>query len=351
MLTNRLTSRCTTRIPFRLQLHLQFARTKNNTILRKGRESFVSRMNFCNHISRHDSLNEIQKEILVKSLCGKNLFFTGSAGTGKSFLLHTLVSELRKSGNKVAVTASTGIAAEQIGGTTLHSMLGIGSPVLKSDFEKMRTEKISQRWCELDVLIIDEISMVSAEFFDLLEEQVACIRYQRNDYRYIPFGGIQLVVCGDFFQIPPVVAQENPRTARRLAHIKHDGEVFKNEGYCFEARTWHLIFSPESHFELTEVFRQRESSFVTILNQARLGLLTPNAIDTLRQCRASLSTTDGIQPTQLYSRNKGVRHVNETQLSDLPGEPHVFYSVDNIVVQGWNEITFQSMNIDCTRDT
>lgn len=75
-------------------------------------------------------------------------------------------------------------------------MVGIGSPSLKSDFERMQEKRLIQRWTELDVLIIDEISMVSAEFFDLLEEQAAKIRFKRNDYKYIPFGGVQLIVCG-----------------------------------------------------------------------------------------------------------------------------------------------------------
>ena len=78
----------------------------------------------------------------------------------------------------------------------MHSLVGVGAPVLKTDFEKLQDKKLVQRWNELDVLIIDEISMVSGEFFDLLEEQVAKARFKRNGFRYLPFGGIQLIVCG-----------------------------------------------------------------------------------------------------------------------------------------------------------
>jgi ATP-dependent DNA helicase PIF1 len=95
------------------------------------------------------------------------------SGTGKSFLLEHIVSILKQQQKRIAVTASTGIAAEQIGGTTLHSLVGIGVPVLNSDFEKLSGDKkIATTWKEIDAIIIDEISMVSGDFFDLLEEQV-----------------------------------------------------------------------------------------------------------------------------------------------------------------------------------
>lgn len=287
----------------------------------------------------HVNLDPIQRAVLNAALSGRNVFFTGSAGTGKSFLLHTIISELRALNKVVAVTASTGIAAEHIGGTTLHTFSGLGVPVVKSDFNRMTDSRNVARWQEVDVLIIDEISMVSGEFFDGIEAQVAQIRYAQNGNRYLPFGGVQLIVCGDFFQIPPVVNEYSILTQRRIEAIKDQDrtDIFENRGYCFEARTWDLCFPPESRFELAKVFRQEDLHFIKILNQARVGLLTGPSISTLAQCRRPLASQDGIEPTQLYSRNKGVRFINESRLEALRTPEKIFYALDHIVVDGWNE--------------
>jgi len=170
----------------------------------------------------------------------KSVFFTGSAGTGKSVLLREIISALRKrhlrDAERVAVTASTGLAACNIGGTTLHSFAGIG--LGKENVHELikkikKSPKNRQRWMNTKVLIIDEVSMVDGELFDKLEE---IARATRNNGR--PFGGIQLIITGDFFQLPPV--PDSGRIAR----------------FAFDAGTWNTTI--EHTIGLHHVFRQKD---------------------------------------------------------------------------------------------
>lgn len=174
---------------------------------------------------------------------GKSVFFTGSAGTGKSVLMRAIISELKKKyirePDKVAVTASTGLAACNIGGVTLHSFGGIG--LGKEDVPTLvrkirRNANAKNRWIKTKVLIIDEISMVDGDLFDKLE---GIARTMKNNGR--PFGGIQLVITGDFFQLPPV-----PDFDRKSQDVK----------FAFDANTWST--SVHHTIGLTEVFRQKD---------------------------------------------------------------------------------------------
>jgi ATP-dependent DNA helicase PIF1 len=171
----------------------------------------------------------------------KSVFFTGSAGTGKSVLLREIISSLRKKfqrePDRVAVTASTGLAACNVGGVTLHSFAGIG--LGKEDVPELvrkikRNQKAKHRWMRTKVLIIDEISMVDGDLFDKLE---AIARQIRNNGR--PFGGIQLVITGDFFQLPPV-----PEGQGRVAR------------FAFDAATWGTAV--DKTIGLHHVFRQKD---------------------------------------------------------------------------------------------
>lgn len=172
----------------------------------------------------------------------KSVFFTGSAGTGKSVLLRETIKVLRgkykREPDRVAVTASTGLAACNVGGVTLHSFagIGLGKETVPELVKKIkRNQKAKQRWMRTKILIIDEISMVDGDLFDKLE---AIARAIRNNGR--PFGGIQLVITGDFFQLPPVPDY---------------GRVSK---FSFDAATWNT--SIEHTIGLTQVFRQKDPS-------------------------------------------------------------------------------------------
>lgn len=191
------------------------------------------------------------KDLVVDQ--GKSVFFTGSAGTGKSVLMRSIIAALKKKyvreGDRVAVTASTGLAACNIGGVTLHSFGGIGLgkedvPTLIKKIKKNNKAKL--RWTRTKVLIIDEISMVDGDLFDKLEE---IARGMRNNGR--PFGGIQLVITGDFFQLPPV-----PDYNQKSRGVK----------FAFDAATWGTAI--HHTIGLTEVFRQKDPGKLDILHYA-----------------------------------------------------------------------------------
>ena len=170
----------------------------------------------------------------------KSVFFTGSAGTGKSVLLREIIKILRqkykKELDRVAVTASTGLAACNIGGVTLHSFggIGLGKEAVPELVKKIkRNQKAKNRWMRTKVLIVDEVSMVDGDLFDKLEGIARAIRTNGR-----PFGGIQLVVTGDFFQLPPV---------------PDSGKAAK---FAFDAATWNT--SIDHTIGLTQVFRQKD---------------------------------------------------------------------------------------------
>jgi ATP-dependent DNA helicase PIF1 len=154
-------------------------------------------------------LDQHQEEVLKLVMAKKNVFFTGEAGTGKSVLLREVQVALKqeygdKYKEKVGITATTGVAALNIGGATLHSLMGCGMPNTLYDFKKMWDCECRNRLRKLSTLIVDEISMLSAEFLDLLDR---VLRKQRGVDK--AFGGIQLVFCGDFYQLTPIEEDRN----------------------------------------------------------------------------------------------------------------------------------------------
>lgn len=193
-----------------------------------------------NRVARVYLTDEQQKIMRLVTEERKSVFFTGSAGTGKSVLLREIIKSLRvqhkTQPDRVAVTASTGLAACNVSGVTLHSFAGIG--LGKEEVPELvrkikRNQKAKGRWLRTKILIIDEISMVDGDLFDKLE---SIARIIRNNGR--PFGGIQLVITGDFFQLPPV---------------PDHGKVAK---FSFDAATWNT--SIEHTIGLTQVFRQKD---------------------------------------------------------------------------------------------
>lgn len=190
-------------------------------------------------------LSEEQRSVLeLVSERRKSVFFTGSAGTGKSVLLREIIKVVRdkykREPDRVAVTASTGLAACNVGGVTLHSFagIGLGKEAVPELVKKIkRNQKAKNRWMRTKILIVDEISMVDGDLFDKLESIARAIR---NNGR--PFGGIQLVITGDFFQLPPVPDY---------------GRVAK---FSFDAATWNT--SIEHTIGLTQVFRQKDPGMI-----------------------------------------------------------------------------------------
>lgn len=256
-----------------------------------------------------EELSEEQRSVLSMVLSGESVFFTGSAGTGKSFVLRRIVDALRKtrhSEDAVQVTASTGMAAVNVGGRTLHSFAGIGlgnGSAQSLVGRVMGSDKARRRWRETEVLVIDEISMLDAELFDKLERIARAVRQRER-----PFGGIQLVLCGDFLQLPPVTRGGSPR-------------------FCFQAKTWTSCIGHE--VMLKRVFRQKNQNFVGMLNELRVGRCSPHALETLRaRVHRKLPTADGIVPTRLYAIKRAVRLENEDQLRRLRGELRIYTAID-----------------------
>lgn len=241
---------------------------------------------------------------------GKSVFFTGSAGTGKSVLMRTIIQQLRakfkREADRLAVTASTGLAACLLEGTTIHSWAGIGlgkDPAPELVKKIKRNQKTRTKWLRTKVLIIDEISMVDGELFDKLEQVARAIR---NNGR--PFGGIQLVVTGDFFQLPPV--PEKNQIAK----------------FAFDAATWNTCI--QHTILLTHVFRQKDPSFALMLNEMRLGKLSPNTIDEFKKLSRPLNFTDQVDATELFPTRGEVDAANNSRMQRLSGQIMTYAASD-----------------------
>ncbi|EPX71578.1 pif1 helicase Pfh1 [Schizosaccharomyces octosporus yFS286] len=261
-------------------------------------------------------LSDEQKRILDMVVEQQHsIFFTGSAGTGKSVLLRKIIEALkmkyRKQTDRVAVTASTGLAACNIGGVTLHSFAGAGLARESVDFlvSKIKKNKKSMtRWLRTKVLIIDEVSMVDADLMDKLEEVGRVIR---KDAR--PFGGIQLVLTGDFFQLPPVP------------------DSGKEAKFCFESNTWKTAL--DYTIGLTHVFRQKDEEFVNMLNELRLGRLSENSVRKFRFLSREINYADGLLPTELFPTRNEVERSNGMRMQQIHQDPITFTSIDSGTVR------------------
>lgn len=260
-------------------------------------------------------------------LDGHSIFLTGSAGVGKSYTLKHIIGKLfdTHDRNSVFVTASTGIAALAVCGTTLHSFAGIGlgtAPV--EDLISNMSNLGKRNWRACKVLIVDEISMVSCDLFTKLE---AIARWMKNSDA--PFGGIQLVLCGDFFQLPPVPDRSWPKNTPLFA---------------FHSEAWSQ--SVKHTVELTKVFRQADAGFVTMLNSLRRGVVPPNMYSLVGRCftkpedlhkktfdqqsqdEQSDQQSDRVLPTKLYPLKVDVSRENHKHLDDIDEEEHEFLAVD-----------------------
>ncbi|NXJ73682.1 PIF1 helicase, partial [Trogon melanurus] len=249
-------------------------------------------------------LSAEQEAVLGAVRSGKSIFFTGCAGTGKSFLLKKIVGSLPP--KSTYATASTGVAACHIGGTTLHAFAGIGSgkAPLGQCIQLAERPGVRQHWLACQHLIIDEISMVDGNFFDRLEAVARMVR-KRDE----PFGGIQLIICGDFLQLPPV-CKANEETK-----------------FCFQAKSWRKCI--HINMELTEVRRQTDKTFVSLLSAIRLGRCTEEVTRQLMQTATNRSERDGILATRLCTHKDDVEITNERCLQQLPGEVHTFEALDS----------------------
>ena len=241
------------------------------------------------------SLSETQRLAVDKIAEGKNVFITGPAGTGKSFLLNYLKDEYKT--KSLHITASTGIAAINVGGQTLHSWagLGLGNLPINETLRNILSIKgthLRKKLRSAKILAIDEISMISAEIFDMLNNLLKVVRQNER-----PFGGIQLILFGDFLQLPPV--------------NRENGEIF----FCFESEAWQ-----EAQIEtiiLKDVFRQSEKDLVNLLNNLRFGELTKYDIELLRSRFKKDDPDKTFEATILGTHNIQVEKINLKKLNDI----------------------------------
>jgi ATP-dependent DNA helicase PIF1 len=261
---------------------------------------------------------------------GKNVYVFGNAGTGKSLILREAVLRLRRLGKKVAVTASTGIAGVAIGGSTLHAFAAtfvqknVGSHTwgYAKPMDKRRVR-------DVDVLFIDEISMCSGEYFDRVSEHLALIRERPNK----PFGGIQVVLMGDFLQLQPVCEAKK--------HGEQNGGRFcpavcLNRGFAFQSFTWDAL-SLES-VELTKVYRQgKDEAFARLLNGIRVGdrkageeILRYVMNNSNNNNNVNKGEQCGLSELHLFATNKSTNAHNKIKMDELRTEAETYEAMDKV---------------------
>ena len=212
-------------------------------------------------------LSEEQQIAFNKYVSGDNIFITGPGGTGKSALIKMIYEHAIQFSKNIQVTALTGCAAVLLNckAKTLHSWAGIGLGNEPSEklIEKIINNKFSKkRWIKIDILVVDEISMLSLKLFNVLNEIGMKIRKNR-----IPFGGIQLIFSGDFFQLPTVGNKNDPDSQR----------------FCFESDVWNIVFNRDCQIQLIKIFRQTDELYCSILNQIRSGKIKRKSNELLLQ--------------------------------------------------------------------
>ncbi len=253
-----------------------------------------------------------QAEALKIMQTGVNVYLSGSAGSGKTYLLNQYIEWLRDHNISVAVTASTGIAATHMGGMTIHGFSGIGIREYLSDYDlDALTQKpyLSKRFEETQVLIIDEVSMLHARTLDMVERVARAFR--RNDK---PFGGMQVILSGDFFQLPPIVK-------RGFGDNDNQDTDEAPKDFVFYSAAWTNAKFAVCY--LTEQHRQEDELFTKILNKIREGNVDDEYLSHIGD-RIGAELPDGIRPTKLYTHNIDVDAINYEELGEIETEEKVF---------------------------
>jgi ATP-dependent exoDNAse (exonuclease V) alpha subunit len=242
---------------------------------------------------------------VLEALKHSNVFLTGGAGVGKSYITNEVISDYRKRGKQVVSLGSTGVSAVNIGGFTVHSFFVFG---IASNFDDLAAgdKRAKKRLSDLkkvlkatDLIIIDEISMVSTDLMDM-------IAYRLNNYGYL--GKVMFV--GDFFQLPPVQKQNNRN------------DIFGTKLYAFESMAWERF--DLMVIELTEMKRTTDAEFTYILSKIRKGLCDEEVISYMIR----LWNTEGMEkdPTYLYGRNLEVEQTNRAKINELDTEETILFA-------------------------
>ena len=254
-------------------------------------------------------LSEQQQDIYDKYVSGKNIFITGPGGCGKTKIIQYILDDALQRGKKVQLCAMTGCAAVLLerNAKTVHAWSGIGmaNGSVEEVAEKvLKTSYKRKRW-KIDLLIIDEVSMMSMKLFHILHEIGRWVHRKQQ----IQFGGIQVIFSGDFYQLPPVGNPEDKETTQ----------------FCFESALWKRTF--DEQIELTKIFRQKDKAYIKILNQIREGRLKRSTITTLEQY-VNRKPEEGnlVVPTKLLPLRRSVEAINRKFMNEIKSEEHIYGS-------------------------
>ncbi len=233
---------------------------------------------------------------------GKNIFITGSAGTGKTYLLRQYIQYLQERRIHPSIVAPTGIAASHLKGQTIHSFfaLGIRDTIVDNVYIKRLLEKsyLKSRFKKLKVLIIDEISMVSPEIFGSMDRVLRAFKESPE-----PFGGVQVVISGDFFQLPPISIEP------------------KEKRFAWQSPIWRALELKSCYLE--EKFRQDDNKLITVLDEIRGGMVSETTHDILSS-RWHKKLEINFTPTRLYTHNIDVDRINLKELNQLESKAYHF---------------------------
>ncbi|VEU40045.1 unnamed protein product [Pseudo-nitzschia multistriata] len=280
----------------------------------------------------------VQQRAIDAALIGKNVFLTGVAGTGKSLVTKRIVEDAKCMRKEVAVAAPTGVAAvnlgPELGAQTVHSLAGVGVPQTASGFEKMLSPWTAKKWKKIEVLVLDEIGMLGADFLDWMDVYVRKARKKPLE----PFGGIQLIFVGDFAQLGPIPGRGHSLRNKAFEPDQPGADclmgVSECAAYAFQTVLWRE--ADFHHVHLRKVYRQKNKDFQLALMDIREARADSRRVKTLVDIclsplddREGLEIPEGIKPTILYCTNRNVDKENFENLRKLSDRGKTFEATDH----------------------